>query len=194
MSKVFNPTTQGWELPPIDQAVAAWKAGDIVWSAELGGLGPGYEQAIQVLLWEFMAAWGNRNLPEPEGENYPPEFVKAFDEVVHELSPTCGGFSGAQAGAAKGTAWNFLKYGYRHMMEKLPKDRHIMVSRRFPHAPEKPVVYNVIDRPIMVVTKWTEDPAGGPATPRQTISIAPGEGAELWLLGLSLEKPRKEGA
>lgn len=57
-------------------------------------------------------------------------------------------------------------------------------------VPTKPVVYNVIDRPVMVVTKWTEDPAGGPAVPRQTISIPPGEGAELWLLGLSLEKPR----
>lgn len=118
--------TKTWQ-----EAVKDWNENHPVWSAELGGIGPAYEQAIQVLLFEIMTKWGDKPLPPPEGDNYPIEYTKHVDEIVHELDERCG-FSGAQVGIAKGTAWQFMKYGYAHMMNKLEPDRHILVSKRFP--------------------------------------------------------------
>lgn len=122
-----------FQFPPLDEAVARWKAGHTVWSAELGGIGPGYEQCIQILLWETLAAWGDRSLPLPEKEGeYPKEYSDFVDQMVTNLNL---GFSGAQVGAAKSTAYQFLRYGYRHMMGKLEKERHILVEKHFPSMP-----------------------------------------------------------
>ena len=117
--------------------VEKWKRGSIVLSAELGGIGPGYEQAIQVLLWEIMARWPFDELPEPVGSHLPPAYADHVERVVNELNDACCGFSGAQVGAAKSTAWQFMKYGYADMMAKLDRDRIITVSKRFPHVPAK---------------------------------------------------------
>jgi hypothetical protein len=108
-----------------EEIIKRWRAGDVIWTAELGGMGPGYEQAIQVLLFEIMSTW-NGPLPEPFGDSFPEEFTKHVDRVVHGL--TTWGFTGAQVGAAKSTAWQFMKFGYAEMLNKLPGDRRIMVS------------------------------------------------------------------
>lgn len=108
------------------EAVAQWKSRQPVWTAELGGMGPGYEQATQVLLFEIMARWGDKDLPEPDGDKYPTAYKEHVDRVVHELNKW--GFSGAQVGQAQATAWQFMKHGYSYMMNKLPEDRKIMVS------------------------------------------------------------------
>ena len=36
------------------EMVETWDTGELVWSISMGGLGPGYEQAIQVLAIELM--------------------------------------------------------------------------------------------------------------------------------------------
>jgi hypothetical protein len=121
-------------LPSLKGAIENWRKGNQVWSAELGGIGPGYEQAIQILLWEILSDWGDKPVPEPDGENYLAEYTKFVDAVVHKLDSDCGGFSGAQVGAARATAYQFLTYGYREMMGRLPQDRAILVSKAFPRA------------------------------------------------------------
>ena len=40
------------------ELVAAWDRGDLVPTIEMGGLGPGYEQAIQVLMIELLRSAG----------------------------------------------------------------------------------------------------------------------------------------
>ena len=37
--------------------------------------------------------------------------------------------SGAQAGAIKSTAYQFIAYGYQYMIDKAPKDRIIFISK-----------------------------------------------------------------
>lgn len=102
-----------------------WRAGDVIWSAELGGMGPGYEQAIQVLLWELCSRWEGE-MPPSTAKEYPKEFSDFTDIVARDLRDW--GFSGAQVGQAKATAYQFLTIGYADMMNKLPEDRRIMVS------------------------------------------------------------------
>lgn len=117
------------------QATRKWKAGKTVWSAELGGIGPGYEQCIQILLWEILHTWGRKRLPKDDGNSFPGVYSKHVDGLANRLSKVYG-FSGAQVGAAKTTAYQFMKYGYSEQMAKLPGDRWIQVSRNFPESPE----------------------------------------------------------
>lgn len=109
----------------LDEVLKRWRSGDVIWTAELGGMGPGYEQAIQVLLFEICAGWKGET---PTESSYADggAFGKHVDETVHAL--TTWGFSGAQVGAAKHTAFQFLTKGYSEMMNTLPDDRRIMVS------------------------------------------------------------------
>lgn len=113
------------------EAAEAWREGGSVWSAELGGIGPGYEQAIQVLLFEILARWEG-DPPISTGKAYDQRYASHVDKVVHDLDKECGGFSGAQVGAAKATAFQFMVYGYKHMMDKLSEDRKILVGKSFP--------------------------------------------------------------
>ena len=112
----------------IEEVIEAWKKGDTIWTAELGGMGPGYEQAIQILLFEICCDMYGKPLPEKDLTGWGEETVKRLDGA-------CYGFSGAQVRAAKITAYQFLKYGYKEMMDKLPEDRKIMVSRECPSLP-----------------------------------------------------------
>lgn len=119
--KKMRPTTIN-----LGEAVKKWKAGEIVWSAELGGLGPSYEQAIQVLLWEICSEWEGPML-KAAGGKYPEGYSEFVDKIVSKFDKEWR-FSGAQVGAAKQTAFQFLLYGYAQMMNKLPEARHIQVS------------------------------------------------------------------
>jgi hypothetical protein len=117
--------------------VKKWSEGGLVWTAELGGMGPGYEQAIQILLFEILARWPDHPKVELTKENYHPEYIKHVDLVVKDLESRIYSYSGAQVAAAKNTAYQFLIYGYDHMMDKLDLDRKIMVSRKFPSLENK---------------------------------------------------------
>ena len=110
-----------------------WDSGGTVWSVEMGGLGPGYEQAIQILAFELLRRWQEMR-PMICSD---PEFRKARDEVVRVVNewPEIG-FSGAQVGAATNLASCFYKHGAAALEDKAVKDRKIQGSRTFPHAPE----------------------------------------------------------
>lgn len=113
-----------------------WDAGQTVWSISMGGLGPGYEQCIQIVVAEILrhllerkydvAAWDS--LPVWEKDHAEIDEASWSNPRVKKLGP-----SGAQWGAAMELAASLYRYGPRTLMtDERTKDRHIQVRRSFP--------------------------------------------------------------
>lgn len=118
----------------VEQALAAWDRGESLFMCEMGGLGPGYEQCIQVLTVELLREYNGKPLPKKG------EWEGWGDEVVARLNPKLG-FSGAQVGAGKSQAARMLAIGYGAALEEmkaLDGDRLIQVSRGWPLAEKVP--------------------------------------------------------
>lgn len=124
----MNVSDMTWQ-----QAADKWSQGLDVWSAELGGIGPSYEQAIQNLLFEILVQIPKSTTYPTNLHKYPEDFEMVVKRCVNKLNQTHG-FSGAQVDAAKATAFQFITYGYKHMMEKLPDERAILVCKSFPRS------------------------------------------------------------
>jgi len=105
-----------------------FKNGENVWTASLGGIGPGYELAIQALLWTLLERWDSETILPDEPEKAWETFKAFADPIADELNKKHR-FSGAQVSSAMGTAFQFIFYGYSEMMNKLDEDRHILVSK-----------------------------------------------------------------
>lgn len=121
------------------EAAKKWVDGSTLWSVSLGGIGPGYEQAIQILVWETIARWGNREFDavRDAGKCYPVNYSNHFESVVPALEKDCGGFSGMQVGAAKSFAYRIMKNGYAEELGRpdYQKDnRLIQVSKNYPRV------------------------------------------------------------
>jgi hypothetical protein len=116
----------------VQDVLAAWDSGDSVWSVEMGGLGPGYEQAIQVGVIELLRDNVGKPLPKRDDRD---EWRKWGDETIKRIDHTVGGFSGAQWGAARNVAYRMLRDGPKACIDSVPDpDRKILVSRTWPHA------------------------------------------------------------
>lgn len=115
-------------------AVAEFKAGGLVNTIELGGLGPGYEQALQLLLFAIMAEWPDgQPLPAADGGGrLPQEFLDHRDAVVRRHDKALLGLSGAQVMAATAAAWQFMAYGYGKVYLSAPEHRRITFSLHWP--------------------------------------------------------------
>jgi hypothetical protein len=112
------------ENTTVDDVLREWDAGNPVWSVEMGGLGPGYEQCIQMMAMEILR--DKKDIPFPEKE----EWDKWGNEAIQRLEDEGNyGFSGAQAGAAKNIAVVFLKQGYKKGLDMVDKERHIQISK-----------------------------------------------------------------
>lgn len=115
-----------------------WDSGKTVWSIEMGGLGPGYEQCIHITTAEILRhliakAYDWRKWEDTE------EWKKVRDEIeaVGHSNKTIKalGLSGAQWGAAMNLAAMFYRKGPRGVLtDERVKDRHIQVQRNFPQA------------------------------------------------------------
>lgn len=121
-------------LYPADakDALERWDKGDTVWSIEMGGLGPGYEQAIQVGIFETIRRTFDVPLPNDDKEL----LNKIFDDALREAMgqpdlKILDGLSGAQAGAIKNIAHQFVTKGWS-VMDEVDDDRHIQVSKTIP--------------------------------------------------------------
>lgn len=134
----FDGCRKEYDPYPISaqDAVERWDKGETIWTIEMGGLGPGYEQAIQMLMIEIL-----RDHPDPkEIPENKEELQKWFDNVfgqntIHRTNETAGGYSGAQVSAAKWLAYKFLFEGWKAVMKnENAKDRKIMVSNFWPKA------------------------------------------------------------
>lgn len=127
-----------WKNKTNEEALAAWDNGDSVWSCDQGGMGPGYEQCIQLMGFEMLRAMiaNPVNWDDMTGESGRENWAKYCDKIeavpsvksaVESLGP-----SGAQFGSAVNLASVFARNGYSGGMEMVPEDRRIQVSKNFP--------------------------------------------------------------
>lgn len=115
-----------------------WDAGKGVWSIEMGGLGPGYEQCIHITMAEILRHLIAKSYDWSKWEDKD-EWKRVSDEIeaVGFENPVIKqlGLSGAQWGAAMNLATMFYRRGPRAVMkDKRVKDRHIQVCRDFPQG------------------------------------------------------------
>jgi len=118
--------------------LARWDKGDSVWSIEMGGMGPGYEQAIQITAAELLRfllekkydikSWEDEATSKRDRD----EIHKASLEIpkIKDL-----GLSGAQYGAALNIASMIYNKGpVAVMTDERVEDRKIQVSKNFPRG------------------------------------------------------------
>ena len=112
--------------------LARWDDGKTVWSIEMGGLGPGYEQCIHITAAEILR-WLLVNTPDLDSDNWPKIREKLDHEVGYVDPVKALGLSGAQWGAASNLAAHLYRQGPRGVMtDERTKDRHIQVRKTFP--------------------------------------------------------------
>ena len=115
------------------EVLSQWKAGESVWSVEMGGIGPNYELAIQKMAFTMFEAMERNPIElakvEPEGRKYVVNYLTRIDrepdvmDVVKRVGP-----SGAQYSAAQNIAYMFHSIGYAAALDSADKSRHILVS------------------------------------------------------------------
>lgn len=122
-----------------EEWLSRWDAGKIVWSIEMGGLGPGYEQAIQITVAELLrvmigqnydpSQWTDQTIFTEHRNNI--EMLLRDSEVVSKLE-----LSGAQYSAAFGLASELFRKGPVKVLTEFNKvdenDRLIQVCKNFP--------------------------------------------------------------
>lgn len=111
------------------ELIKDWNDGDCVTSMSMGGIGPGYEQAIQILVMQIIEDHMYDDVTKlAKAKSFAGKALKKHDKQC--------GFSGAQVGAAKNLAYNILKTGHKHLLdefkEKKLEERIIIVSKKFP--------------------------------------------------------------
>lgn len=113
-----------------------WDTDQSIWSIEMGGLGPGYEQAIQQMAVEFTRASVATDTPDEE-DKVIKEFRARCDEVMRVLDDKLGGVTGAMFGAATNLAYHWLYgKGPEGVLADVPSERRIQVSKNFPQTGE----------------------------------------------------------
>jgi hypothetical protein len=124
-----------WKNMTNEQVIAAWDNGDPVWTCEMGGMSPGYEQAIQLMGFEMLKAmianpidWPDVSGPENR-EKLQKYYAMIESDVAVEAIVEKVGSSGAQHSAAMNIASVFARKGYAAGMETVPEDRRILVSK-----------------------------------------------------------------
>lgn len=137
-------TTIGLYAKDCADMLARWDAGDTIWTVEMGGMGPGYEQGIQVLMIAALRSFVARNVDcTLVGANLPDDVRQANWRTIGaelDADPAFGlemervGPSGAMYGAAKSLAWNFYRDDSPEAtLDSIPdKGRRIQCSRTFP--------------------------------------------------------------
>lgn len=119
--------------------LARWDAGRTVWTIEMGGIGPGYEQAIQVTVAEvlrIMLGTGPDFSTWQDTDGWM-AFRRILDPVVAEVPRVKAlGLSGAQYGAAIYLAARLYMEGPAAIMQRpeLAETRLIQISRDFPRT------------------------------------------------------------
>ena len=121
-----------FEYGTLEDAVKRWEEGGIVWTVELGGLGPGYEQCIQILMFELCS----RLVGKKKEIKTPKAFETLAEPIIDELDQTYG-YSGAQVGVAKNLAYHFITQGYNKSIHTMKKDRLIQVDNAWELKPKK---------------------------------------------------------
>lgn len=118
--------------------VERWDSGTTIWSVEMGGLGPAYEQAIQITAVEIVRHMIDAAYDESMWDQK--EFWEADREAINahgHASPVIDkmGLSGAQWGAAFSLAVQIYRRGPADCLsDKAIEKRLIQVCSNFPAA------------------------------------------------------------
>lgn len=118
--------------------LAAWDAGQLVWTCRMADFGPGYEQAIQALGIEILRVM----LADPfdfasfrtQDDQAAFQLWQAYSSrilaaprvaaMVERLQPEA-----VQVSAAMNLAGMFIRNGYGAEMDKVPEARRILISK-----------------------------------------------------------------
>jgi hypothetical protein len=123
----------------VQELLERWDAGRSIWSLEMGGLGPGYEQALQVAAVEFAREGHDVPLEGDREEFYKGGWDEVCSRAMDKHDEALGGLSGAMYGAAKWLAWQWVHGGGpAELMARAKTQGHdsraIQVSKTFPQA------------------------------------------------------------
>lgn len=113
--------------------LAAWDAGREVQSVEMGGISPGYEQAIQITTAEILR-WLVANNEDTAQWVDPEKWARTRDKISNDVTKIGHidrlGLSGAQWGASISLATTFYKRGpSTAMLDDEIQDRLIQVKK-----------------------------------------------------------------
>lgn len=141
--------------PAVDakEQLRRWDSGRSIWSIEMGGIGPGYEQAIQTLAIEIVRDELTKPVPEKPDREWGMSTVERIDIKLPDGRYSCGGFSGAQVRAARQLAYSWLTIGPAAVQQQ-QNAGHIQVSSFWPRAP-KPAI-----PPAQQETTGNDQPTG----------------------------------
>lgn len=111
-----------------------WDSGDSVWSIEMGGLGPGYEQCIHITAAEILRVMLDKQYDTSTWDKYWKEISNEIENTVLKVPRVEKlGLSGAQWGAAMNLATMLYMHGpIKALTDERIKDRLIQVSKFFP--------------------------------------------------------------
>lgn len=131
-------------IETVEEMLTAWDRGDAVTTIEMGGLGPGYEQALQIAAVELVRSIKDnthvrgifrRSNEAKSSEEDNKTLQNILDSALTEIEKRFDlGLSGAQAGAAMNIATMFVRHGYRKAIDLAPEDRRILISKYWPSA------------------------------------------------------------
>lgn len=135
------------QINSCQELLVAWDNGESVFTVEMGGLGPGYEQAIHIVAFETLRYmlgnspdWQQVEADQAEDKQWPDRYWDRYRDELDKVlfadgSPCKGlGLSGAQVSAATNIACMYLRQGYQDGLASAPEDRRIQVSKNFPHT------------------------------------------------------------
>jgi hypothetical protein len=121
----------------VDELIEAWDRGETITTLTMGGLGPGYEQAIQIAAVEFARATEGLD-GTPNSEEASQAFRARCDLALKNHDEKLGGITGAMFEAASWLAWQW-RFGtggpeglIERAKERGEEHRIIFASRTFP--------------------------------------------------------------
>lgn len=128
-------TTETTSLAEAKEWLRQWDNGELVWTIEMGGLGPSYEQCIQMTTAE-MLRWfieQNSNVKLLKKEKYWKEQRDKMDKTIFETQSIKDlGLSGSQYAAALSLASVIYMRGTSAFKDNEVKNRRIQASKKFP--------------------------------------------------------------
>lgn len=132
------------------EALEMWDRGDSVFTVEMGGLGPGYEQVIHIMAFEVIrdllsregldAYWkdADASATDADAKRRASAFADAVETAVMPRISSLGS-TGAQWCAARSVAFRTMRVGWAKALDEVP-DRLIQVSRAWPTGEPPPAV------------------------------------------------------
>jgi len=116
----------------LKELLTMWDDGQTIWAPQLGGLGPGYDQAIMVATIEF----AREALSHGEKIKRTPEVWAEICDHVTNTNPLVKGISGAMYGVAKWLAARWYYDGPRRVIQDYNREgqghKILQYSRHFP--------------------------------------------------------------